>query len=453
MELPACPTSWPSNAPRPTLPASTYEMIGQAAAAHAACAGAVVLPARAGPRPAADLGLRDAVCQDHGDREFLPRPGHRQGRCHRFRAAEPAGDASGDLGRPGRRDRLRDQPAAGAGRDRRTAEGRRSEGAGHARALPRLRPLAETAARDRRRARPAAPGAGRPCAASAGCVRRPPAAPQGVEVDTDRIAVHAFAHGMRSQPTDRLVSGRVIAPDDFSSFFCTGGTTGTPKIAMRRHANEVANAWSVGQVLGDGIARRQDAFLRPADVPRQRGAGHRAAAVLARRARDPGHAAGLARRRRHRPLLGDGRASPHQLLQRRADGLRGADAAAHRGTRRQLARVRPVRRRTDATGADARLPGEDRAEDPRRLRPDRGHLRQHRQSAAGRAAPRFDRTARAAAGDEGGAARRGRRPTCATARSTKSACWSSAVRMSSPATRSPSTTRVCGSIPAMASAG
>jgi fatty-acyl-CoA synthase len=78
--------------------------------------------------------------------------------------------------------------------------------------------------------------------------------------DPDRIPVHAFAAGIRSQPTDRLVSGRVIAPDDFSSFFCTGGTTGTPKIAMRRHANEVANAWSVGQVLGDGIGPGKTLF-------------------------------------------------------------------------------------------------------------------------------------------------------------------------------------------------
>jgi fatty-acyl-CoA synthase len=83
---------------------------------------------------------------------------------------------------------------------------------------------------------------------------------QGVELGTDRITVHAFAHGVRSQPTDRLVSGRVIAPDDFSSFFCTGGTTGTPKIAMRRHANEVANAWSVGQALGDGMAAGKTLF-------------------------------------------------------------------------------------------------------------------------------------------------------------------------------------------------
>jgi fatty-acyl-CoA synthase len=84
--------------------------------------------------------------------------------------------------------------------------------------------------------------------------------PAGVEPSADRILVHGFAAGIGSQPTDRLISGRLIAPDDFSSFFCTGGTTGTPKIAMRRHANEVANAWSVGQVLGDGIGAGKTLF-------------------------------------------------------------------------------------------------------------------------------------------------------------------------------------------------
>ena len=79
------------------------------------------------------------------------------------------------------------------------------------------------------------------------------AAARDLGVDTARIAVHDFAAGIDAQSTDRLVSGRRIAPHDLSSFFCTGGTTGMPKIAMRTHANEVANAWSVGQVLGSGM--------------------------------------------------------------------------------------------------------------------------------------------------------------------------------------------------------
>ncbi|MFZ1341711.1 acyl-CoA synthetase [Thiothrix eikelboomii] len=67
------------------------------------------------------------------------------------------------------------------------------------------------------------------------------------------LALHDFAAGIQAEPGDRLISGRQIGADDLSSFFCTGGTTGTPKIAMRTHRNEVANAWSTGQVFGDGV--------------------------------------------------------------------------------------------------------------------------------------------------------------------------------------------------------
>jgi len=83
---------------------------------------------------------------------------------------------------------------------------------------------------------------------------------KGVDVNGIRIKVHSFAHALAEQDAGTLISGRVIAPEDLSSFFCTGGTTGAPKIAMRRHANEVANAWSVGQVLGDGIAPGKTLF-------------------------------------------------------------------------------------------------------------------------------------------------------------------------------------------------
>lgn len=74
------------------------------------------------------------------------------------------------------------------------------------------------------------------------------------------LAVHDFAEGTARQPSDRLVSARAIRPGDLSSFFCTGGTTGTPKIAMRTHANEVANAWSVGQMFGDAIGAGKTLF-------------------------------------------------------------------------------------------------------------------------------------------------------------------------------------------------
>lgn len=93
-----------------------------------------------------------------------------------------------------------------------------------------------------------------------GAARDPATLKQGVAVDPARITVHSFAHRVAEQPTDRLLSARVIAPEDLSSFFCTGGTTGLPKIAMRRHMNEVANAWSVAQVVGEGIAAGKSLF-------------------------------------------------------------------------------------------------------------------------------------------------------------------------------------------------
>lgn len=89
---------------------------------------------------------------------------------------------------------------------------------------------------------------------------RPVTRAHDVDVGAGGIAVHDFERGIGSQPSHRLTSGRVIEWDDFSSFFCTGGTTGMPKIAMRRHGNEVANAWSVGQALGDGIAAGKTIF-------------------------------------------------------------------------------------------------------------------------------------------------------------------------------------------------
>lgn len=84
--------------------------------------------------------------------------------------------------------------------------------------------------------------------------RRPRAAlPRGVQL-------HDFAQGVRRQPRDRLLSGRVIRSGDLASYFCTGGTTGTPKIAMRTHGNEVANAWSVVQAIGEGAGKSGAVF-------------------------------------------------------------------------------------------------------------------------------------------------------------------------------------------------
>ncbi|SDS86441.1 fatty-acyl-CoA synthase [Halopseudomonas sabulinigri] len=56
-------------------------------------------------------------------------------------------------------------------------------------------------------------------------------------------------HSMQAQAADALDSGRDIQGSDLSSLFCTGGTTGLPKIARRTHASEVFNAWAMSENL------------------------------------------------------------------------------------------------------------------------------------------------------------------------------------------------------------
>ena len=56
------------------------------------------------------------------------------------------------------------------------------------------------------------------------------------------LSVMKFGKAMDLQRGDALASGRAIRPEDPSSWFCTGGTTGAPKIARRTHGNEVADA-------------------------------------------------------------------------------------------------------------------------------------------------------------------------------------------------------------------
>ncbi|SAK93981.1 AMP-binding protein [Caballeronia catudaia] len=68
-----------------------------------------------------------------------------------------------------------------------------------------------------------------------------------------RIRIHDFGAAIASESDMTLSDSRRPSLDDLSSFFCTGGTTGLPKIAMRRHGNEVANAWNAGQFLGESI--------------------------------------------------------------------------------------------------------------------------------------------------------------------------------------------------------
>lgn len=59
-----------------------------------------------------------------------------------------------------------------------------------------------------------------------------------------------FADVIAREPTDRLVSGRVIAPGDIAAYFHTGGTTGSPKLAAQTHGAQVYTAWASVQMQG-----------------------------------------------------------------------------------------------------------------------------------------------------------------------------------------------------------
>ncbi|WP_417318783.1 acyl-CoA synthetase [Emcibacter sp.] len=67
------------------------------------------------------------------------------------------------------------------------------------------------------------------------------------------VKVHDFTECFFNAPEERLVSGRKISPDDVSSYFCTGGTTGLPKIAVRTHGQTIANAWMVRRMIGPAM--------------------------------------------------------------------------------------------------------------------------------------------------------------------------------------------------------
>lgn len=69
-----------------------------------------------------------------------------------------------------------------------------------------------------------------------------------------------FRAAMRDQPADRLASSRKITAADASSYVCTGGTTGLPKIAVRTHGNEVFDAWAVAKLVEEESAAPRTRF-------------------------------------------------------------------------------------------------------------------------------------------------------------------------------------------------
>ncbi|CAM2189012.1 AMP-dependent synthetase and ligase [Paraburkholderia sacchari] len=74
------------------------------------------------------------------------------------------------------------------------------------------------------------------------------------------IGIHDFGEVVAREPGMELCTPYRMNRGDVSSCFCTGGTTGLPKIAMRRHGNEVANAWSAGQFLGESVGPGKTIF-------------------------------------------------------------------------------------------------------------------------------------------------------------------------------------------------
>jgi len=75
-----------------------------------------------------------------------------------------------------------------------------------------------------------------------------------------QIRVREFSAAIASESGAALNDSRRISTEDVSSCFCTGGTTGLPKIAMRRHGNEVANAWNAAQFFGESIGPGKTMF-------------------------------------------------------------------------------------------------------------------------------------------------------------------------------------------------
>jgi fatty-acyl-CoA synthase len=64
-----------------------------------------------------------------------------------------------------------------------------------------------------------------------------------------RARILDFDKGLAQQPSDRLLSGRSIRSDDLAAYFHTGGTTGTPKLALHTHFNQVYDGWASAEAV------------------------------------------------------------------------------------------------------------------------------------------------------------------------------------------------------------
>jgi fatty-acyl-CoA synthase len=73
------------------------------------------------------------------------------------------------------------------------------------------------------------------------------ALPDHIDINGRTIKIVDFDAALGAQTDDRLESGREIKGGDIASYFHTGGTTGTPKLAQHTHLNEAFTAWVTGK--------------------------------------------------------------------------------------------------------------------------------------------------------------------------------------------------------------
>jgi acyl-CoA synthetase (AMP-forming)/AMP-acid ligase II len=78
-------------------------------------------------------------------------------------------------------------------------------------------------------------------------------APAKLPLAVGKVKAFDLLYEMGKEPADDLT----FAPpqlNDVASYFCTGGTTGLPKIAVRTHRTEVANAFQLAAISGSTLA-------------------------------------------------------------------------------------------------------------------------------------------------------------------------------------------------------